>query len=52
MDHGFLLTLSIHLAEIPTSPQKHLGTEMNTLAETASYGDDARCGNGGDGHGG
>ena len=25
MDHGFLLTLSIHLAEIPTSPQNTLG---------------------------
>ena len=36
MDNGYLLTLSIHLAEIPTSPQ-NFGTEMNTLADTASY---------------
>ena len=26
MDHGFLLTLSIHLAEIPTSPQNFANT--------------------------
>ena len=26
MDHGYLLTLSIHLAEIPTSPQNFANT--------------------------
>ena len=26
MDHGYLLTLSIHLAEIPTSPQNLANT--------------------------
>ena len=26
MDHGYLLTLSIHIAEIPTSPQNFANT--------------------------
>ena len=40
MDHGNLLTLSIHFAKIPTSPQnfaKHRGTESCTHSYTEYY---------------
>ena len=40
MDHADLLTLFIHLAEIPANPKiffEQLGTEMKPLAETATY---------------